>query len=112
MGYIFNCIKKLKNIENHDQAFKLKKHIGNFTLLVLGVYPERVRPNLKMPPFSMNMIELIATNHFYLASNHDDPRSPLFIRLYDNFRKVRLAVNLMSEYNFFEFQEQSNSWIL
>ncbi len=118
MGYMFNLTKRLKAAEP-DGKFPIRVHIGNFALFLLGVYPERLRSRSKATATpKISFVETLGSNNLMEAARTEQAinmgLSPVLRRVARNFRRIRLALNLMGEHQIFAREEEASQreWLL
>lgn len=110
MGYVFDEIKKIQRADEED-SFRLRLHIGNFILFLLGVHPERCAlGRLAMSPPDFYFLERMGMSYLSKAGNDElsdaDDLVDVLSTLIDNFRTIRLAIYQLTEMNVFVREER------
>jgi hypothetical protein len=110
MGYVFDEIKKIQRA-NEEDSFRLRLHIGNFILFLLGVHPERCAlGRLAMSPPDFYFLERMGMSYIAKAGNDpladSDDLVDVLSTLIDNFRTIRLAIYQLTEMNVFVREER------
>jgi len=101
MEYFFEMLAALQSADDHT-AFFIRAHIGNHSLFLSGVFPERIRyrterracPNLRYYEEVGRMNFRAASGH-RLAQRYD--LTNIFETLSERFDKTRLALNDLAE---------------
>ncbi|MDZ4816678.1 MAG: hypothetical protein SGI71_10470 [Verrucomicrobiota bacterium] len=100
-SYISDMLILLRQA-NPQQALVLQAHIGNYSLFMTGLFLERIeyRNRFRGAP-SVSFYEGMGTSHYRAVSAHplagQMELQSVFRCLSDNFRNVRLALNIMSD---------------
>ncbi len=101
MDYLFEMLAALHTVDDSAQ-FLIRAHIGNHSLFVSGIFPERIRyrAQFRGAP-EIKYYENIGSANFRVASDHrlaiQYHLSPVFDILSERFHAVRLALNEMSD---------------
>jgi hypothetical protein len=101
LDYFVDMLAALQTADDHT-AFYIRAHIGNHSLFLSGVFPERIRqraerracPDLKYYEEMGRINFRVAGNH-RLAQRYD--LGPIFETLSTRFGKARLALNDLAE---------------
>ncbi len=101
LDYFFEMLAALRTADERT-TFLLRAHIGNQSLFLSGVFPERIRfraeskgfPNLKYYQEVGRMNYRVASDH-RLAQKYE--LAPIFYTLYAHFEPARRALNDLSE---------------
>ena len=101
LDYFFEMVATLQQVDDHA-GFIIRTHIGNHSLFLSGIFPERIRyraeykgaPNLKY-------YEELGRANFRVASDHRLAQkydlAAIFGTLSERFRATRLALNDLAE---------------
>jgi hypothetical protein len=101
LEHFFEMVAALQNVDDHT-GFLIRTHIGNHSLFLSGIFPERIRyraehkgaPNLKY-------YEELGRANFRVASDHRLAHkydlAAIFGTLSERFRATRLALNDLTE---------------
>jgi hypothetical protein len=101
LDYFFEMVAALQQVDDHA-GFFIRTHIGNHSLFLSGIFPERIRyraeykgaPNLKY-------YEELGRANFRVASDHRLAHkydlSAIFGTLSERFRATRLALNDLAD---------------
>ena len=101
LDYFFEMVAALQQVDDHT-GFFIRAHIGNHSLFMSGIFPERIRyraeykgaPNLKY-------YEEMGRANFRFASDHRLAHkydlAAIFGTLSERFRATRLALNDLAE---------------
>lgn len=101
MDYIFEMLTALQKADDSTQ-FLIRAHVGNHSLFVSGVFPDRIRyrAQYKGAP-EIEYYETLGQSNFRVASDHRLARryelAPIFGTLSEHFHEIRLALNDMSD---------------
>jgi hypothetical protein len=103
--YLFEMVSALETADDRA-SFCIRAHIGNHSLFLAGVFPERIRfraENLGSP--CLGYYEALGRSNFRLASDHRladrYALAPIFSVLADRFQETRLALNDAAQRLFF-----------
>jgi hypothetical protein len=95
-------------LERADErsSFCIRAHIGNHTLFLAGVFPDRIRFRAENRGFpDLRYYEALGRANFRVASDHRladrYALAPIFSTLADRFQETRLALNDVSQRLFF-----------
>jgi hypothetical protein len=101
LDYFFEMLAALQTADDRLQ-FQIRAHIGNYSLFLSGVFPERIRFRAEQKGFpSLKYFESLGRTHYRVAGDHRLAQrfelSHIFHTLSDRFEKTRLALNDLSE---------------
>ena len=101
LEYLFEMIAALEKADERTR-FCLRAHIGNHSLFLAGVFPDRIRfraENRGSP--DLRYYEALGRSSFRVASDHRladrYALAPVFSTLADRFQEARLALNDVSQ---------------
>ena len=99
--YLFEMIAALDRADERDR-FCIRAHIGNHSLFLTGLFPDRVRFRAENRGFpNLRYYEALGEMNFRVASDHRlaDRYSlgPIFSTLAERFQDARLALNDVSQ---------------
>lgn len=99
--YFFEMLAALQNADDRN-AFYIRAHIGNHSLFLSGVFPQRIRYRAEKKGFpSLGYYEALGQSSFKIASDHRLAErydlAPIYATLADRFQETRQALNDMSE---------------
>jgi hypothetical protein len=97
MEYLFEMLAALETADERTR-FCLRAHIGNHSLFLAGVFPERIRFRAENRGFpDLRYYEALGRTNFRVASDHRladrYALAPIFATLADRFQEARLALN-------------------
>ena len=103
--YLFEMLTALKEADERTSFF-IRVHIGNHSLFLSGVFPERIRSRAEARGFpNLNYYESLGRTHYRVASDHRLARQFSLARVLDvlaeRFQTTRLALNDISDRLFF-----------
>lgn len=105
LEYLFEMVSALETADDRA-SFCIRAHIGNHSLFLAGVFPERIRfraENSGSP--CLGYYEALGRANFRLASDHRladrYALAPIFSVLADRFQETRLALNDAAQRLFF-----------
>lgn len=101
LNYFFEMLAALRTADERT-SFLLRAHIGNHSLFLSGVFPERIRFRAESKGFpDLKYYQEIGRTNYRVASDHRLARkyelAPIFYTLYENFEPARRALNDLSE---------------
>ena len=101
LNYFFEMMAALRTADERT-SFYLRTHIGNHSLFLSGVFPERIRFRAESRGFpDMKYYEAIGKANFRMASDHrladKYALASIFSTLADRFQTTRLALNDLAE---------------
>jgi len=101
LDYFFEMLEALRTADEHS-GFFIRVHIGNYSLFLAGVFPERIRFRSESRGFpSLNYYEGIGRTQFRVASDHRLARryevAGIFNTLSERFKTTRLALNDLAD---------------
>lgn len=101
LDYFFDMLAALRTADDHT-AFCIRAHIGNHSLFLSGVFPERIRERAERRACpDLQYYEELGRMNFRVAGNHRLARrydlAPIFDTLATRFGKTRLALNDLAE---------------
>ena len=83
---------------NRDNRHAIHKHIGDFTLFWVGMYPDKLK---KMKPTSKDYLLDYSTNgskSYHIASTRDNsPKSQILYRIGENFELCSTGLQIASQ---------------
>jgi hypothetical protein len=99
--YLFEMLAALKTADDR-RSFCIRAHIGNHTLFLAGLFPERIRYRAESRGFpDLRYYEALGRSNFRVASDHRladrYALAPIFATLADQFEATRLALNDVSQ---------------
>src|SRR5205809_832642 len=97
LDYLFEMLTALKTADDRTSFF-IRVHIGNHSLFLSGVFPERIRFRAEMRGFpDLKYYEGLGRTHFRMASDHRLAQryevAKIFSTLAERFAATRLALN-------------------
>ena len=94
----------VRALENADErnAFYIRTHIGNQSLFLSGVFPQRITSRAERRGFpDLSYFESLGKANFRIASDHKLAQrynlARVFAALSEHFRATRLALNDIAE---------------
>ena len=101
LDYLFEMLTALKTADDRTSFF-IRVHIGNHSLFLSGVFPERIRFRAEMRGFpNLKYYEGLGRTHFRMASDHPLAQryevAKIYNTLADRFKATRLALNDIAE---------------
>lgn len=101
LDYFFEMLAALRNADDRS-SFYIRAHIGNHSLFLSGVFPQRIRYRAEKKGFpDLRYYEAIGQQNFRIASDHrlasEYDLAPIYTTLADRFHDARHALNEMSE---------------
>jgi hypothetical protein len=105
LNYFFEMLAALETADDRS-SFCIRAHIGNHSLFLAGIFPERIRFRAEKRGFpDLGYYEALGQSNFRLASDHKlagrYSLTPIFSTLADRFQEARLALNDISQRVFF-----------
>lgn len=99
--YLFEMLAALQKADDRTN-FTIRAHVGNYSLFLTGVFPDRVRFRAESRGFpDLSYYERLGRTSFRVASDHRLARrcelADVYATLSDRFRETRLALNDISE---------------
>jgi hypothetical protein len=97
LDYLFEMLTALKTADDRTSFF-IRVHIGNHSLFLSGVFPERIRFRAEMRGFpDLKYYEGLGRTHFRMASDHRLAQryevAKIYNTLAERFQATRLALN-------------------
>jgi hypothetical protein len=97
LDYLFEMLTALKTADDRTSFF-IRVHIGNHSLFLSGVFPERIRFRAEMRGFpNLKYYEGLGRTHFRMASDHRLAQryevAKIYNTLAERFQATRLALN-------------------
>lgn len=97
LDYLFEMLTALKTADDRTSFF-IRVHIGNHSLFLSGVFPERIRFRAEMRGFpDLKYYEGLGRTHFRMASDHRLAQkyevANIYNTLAERFKATRLALN-------------------
>lgn len=97
LDYLFEMLTALKTADDRTRFF-IRVHIGNHSLFLSGVFPERIRFRAEMRGFpDLKYYEGLGRTHFRMASDHRLAQKYEVAKIYntlaERFQATRLALN-------------------
>jgi hypothetical protein len=97
LDYLFEMLTALKTADDRTSFF-IRVHIGNHSLFLSGVFPERIRFRAEMRGFpNLKYYEGLGRTHFRMASDHRLAQKYEVAKIYntlaERFQATRLALN-------------------
>jgi hypothetical protein len=101
VDYFFEMLAALKNADARD-SFHIRAHIGNYSLFMSGVFPDRIRCRAELRGFpDLKYYEALGRSNFRVVQDHQLARryelSGIFATLAERFDAARRALNDLSE---------------
>ncbi|MFO1497208.1 MAG: hypothetical protein U1G07_02225 [Verrucomicrobiota bacterium] len=99
--YLYEMILALEKVDDRDR-FCLRAHIGNHSLFLAGVFPDRIRFRAENKGFpDLRYYEALGRANYRVASDHRlagrYALAPIFSTLADRFEDARQALNDVSQ---------------
>jgi hypothetical protein len=83
------------------QTFLIRAHVGNYSLFLSGIFPERVQRRCERGAPDFSYYEEMGSMNFKVVANHSVARScdltPIYEELSRSFHEIRLALNRLSD---------------
>jgi hypothetical protein len=97
LDYLFEMLTALRTADDRT-SFLIRVHIGNHSLFLSGVFPERIRFRSEMRGFpDLKYYEGLGRTHFRMASDHRLAQKYEVAKIYntlaERFQATRLALN-------------------
>src|SRR6267142_1816537 len=97
LDYFFEMLTALRTADDRT-SFLIRVHIGNYSLFLSGVFPERIRSRAEARGFpDLKYYEGLGRAHYRMASDHRLAQryevAKIFNTLADRFAATRLALN-------------------
>ena len=101
LNYLFEMIAALQTADDRTSFF-IRVHIGNHSLFLSGVFPERIRFRAETRGFpGLRYYEDLGRTHYRVASDHQLAQkyelATVFNTLAERFQTTRLALNDLAE---------------
>jgi len=101
MDYFFEMLAALQTADERTSFF-IRAHIGNHSLFLSGVFPQRIRYRAERKGFpGLSYYEELGRSNFRIASDHRLASryelAPIYSTLSERFQETRQALNDMSE---------------
>jgi hypothetical protein len=101
LDYFFEMLAALRDADERS-SFYIRAHIGNHSLFLSGVFPQRIRFRAEKKGFpDLRYYESLGQSSFRIASDHRLASryelAPIYSTLADRFQETRQALNDMSE---------------
>ena len=101
LDYFFEMLAALQTADDHT-AFQLRAHVGNYSLFLSGVFPDRIRVRAERRGFpDLRYYEALGRTHFRAASDHRLAQryelAEILNTLSERFETTRHALNDISE---------------
>src|SRR5262245_47121731 len=101
MDYFFEMLSALQKADDRTSFF-IRAHIGNYSLFLSGVFPDRIRFRAEARGFpDVKYFDALGRTHYRAASDHRLAQryevSEIFNMLADRFETTRRALNEMSD---------------
>ena len=101
LDYFFEMLAALRDADDRT-SFYIRAHIGNHSLFLSGVFPQRIRYRAEKKGFpDLRYYEALGQSSFRIASDHrlasEYDLAPIYSTLADRFQETRQALNDMSE---------------
>jgi hypothetical protein len=101
LDYLFEMLAALQTADDRT-SFYIQAHIGNQSLFLSGVFPDRIRARNERRGFpNLRYYEDLGRANYRAASNHRLARTyelgPIFEKLSSSFESTRMALNDLSE---------------
>ena len=97
LDYFFEMLAALQNADNRASFF-IRAHIGNYSLFLSGVFPDRIRSRSEARGFpDLKYYDALGRTHYRVAGDHRLAQryevATIFNTLSDRFETSRLALN-------------------
>lgn len=101
LDYFFEMLSALQTADDHT-SFHIRAHIGNYSLFLSGVFPDRIRGRAERRGFpDLKYYVALGRTHFRAASDHRLAQryelTGIFNTLSERFETTRLALNDISD---------------
>ncbi len=101
LEYLFEMMAALQHADERT-SFLIRAHIGNHSLFLSGVFPDRIRHRAEKKGFpDLSYYEGMGRSNFRVASDHRLARhyelAPVFTTLSESFHETRQALNDLAE---------------
>lgn len=101
LDYFFEMVSALQTADDRT-SFQLRVHIGNHSLFLAGVFPDRIRARAERRGFpNLRYFEELGRTHYRLAGEHRLAQryqlESVLLTLAERFQTTRRALNDMSE---------------
>lgn len=101
LEYLFEMLAALQQADERT-SFLIRAHIGNHSLFLSGLFPERIRQRAEKKGFpDLSYYEDLGRSSFRVASDHRLARqyelTPVFATLSECFHETREALNDLTE---------------
>lgn len=101
LDYFFEMLAALQTADDHTR-FLIRAHIGNHSLFLSGIFPDRIRARAERKGFpDLRYYESLGQASFRAASDHRLARKyeldDVFATLSERFHETRLALNDMAD---------------
>ncbi len=101
LDYFFEMLSALQTADDHTR-FRLRAHIGNYSLFLSGVFPDRIRVRAERRGFpDLKYYEALGRTHFRVAGEHRLAQryelADIFGTLSERFETTRRALNDISD---------------
>ena len=101
MNYFFELLAALQTADDRT-AFMIRAHVGNYSLFLSGVFPERIRFRAERKGFpALSYYESLGRAHYRADSDHQLARryelAGIFDTLAEHFQTARRALNDMTD---------------
>jgi hypothetical protein len=100
LDYVFEMLSALQKADDRTSFF-IRAHIGNYSLFLTGVFPDRIRFRAEVRGFpDVKYYDALARTHYRAASDHRLAQrydlAAIYNTLADRFETTRLALNDMA----------------
>ena len=101
LDYFFEMLAALQNADDRT-SFYIRAHIGNHSLFLSGIFPQRIRYRAEKKGFpDLRYYESLGQSSFRIASDHRLAQrydlAPIYATLAERFQETRQALNDISE---------------
>ena len=101
LDYFFEMLAALQEADE-TRSFYIRAHIGNHSLFLSGVFPQRIRYRAEKKGFpDLRYYEALGQSSFRIASDHRLAAryelAPIYAKLAESFQTTRQALNEMTE---------------
>ena len=112
--YLSDMLLALRDASSH-QAFLIRAHVGNYSLFLSGIFPERVTERSRRGAPDFSFYEGMGSASYRAVAHHSLARtcnlSAIYETLADAFHEIRLALNRVAD-SLFHLDEPAPGFLL